>query len=786
MSADTPPAPDLLKQKADLISELPTRAEIYLPTAKIPLQEQIAGLRKVKAVYECALDRLYRPKLHALREKYAGTKRAFIIGNGPSLNDTDLSFLENEVTFCVNGFFLKMPELGWTPTFYVVEDHLVAEDRSEQINALEGPTKLFPAYLAYCLDPGEDGLFFDHRPRKSYPHGFDFSTDASLVTYTGCTVTFTVMQLAHWLGFEELYLVGVDASYAIPSDAEESGDYGVGVLDMRSDDPNHFHPDYFGKGYRWHDPQVDKMVEAYKEARSVCDRLGRPIFNATVGGELEVFQRVDYSRLFPAETAPTVFPRVAIVDMTPPGDGTATGNLKQSLFKAWPAGQVMYCSSHNTGGLEMYFQAIDENLKSGAFLSEDAAVDAIKTFDPDIVLYRPVPEKPMLHSVAKRAVAEGYPYAVWIMDDWLARLPDNGEVNAVDWTQEVRGLIAGSALNISISEAMSTAYLERYGADFVAVANGIAAAEWPKFQTRTDGPVVIRYAGGLAPDMSLDSVLNLAAAVEQSNESDELTLEINTRRHWFDRYASLFRKFKRTAITCNSLSDQDYRKWLSESDITVIAYNFDDTTTSYTRFSMANKLPECLASGAVTLVIGPTVGATIAAAEKAKVSLVVTSPGVEPISQALTSYQADRLRCVSQAADNRRWAFEHYAIEQSQETLRHALASVSNSASSENFKHKNSWSFYSSFLQTSSAYKEVSAHVQQGRLQRITSAVGGIGNFYRGWRGLVAFAAVVSALLPMLSEVSRLFLLGPAVATGLLLIIIGHVSAVLLRALDGR
>ena len=37
---------------------------------------------------------------------------------------------------------------------------------------------------------------------------------------------------------------------------------------MPSDDPNHFHPDYFGKGFRWHDPQVNKMIEAYQRPRS--------------------------------------------------------------------------------------------------------------------------------------------------------------------------------------------------------------------------------------------------------------------------------------------------------------------------------------------------------------------------------------------------------------------------------------------------------------------------------------------------------------------------------------
>lgn len=775
--------PNLESELAALIASLPTRSEIYLPTSKISLADQLDGLRRVKSVYETGLDEIYRPALLALREKYAGTKRAFIIGNGPSLNDTDLSLLEDEVTFCVNGFFLKMPELGWEPTFYMVEDHLVAEDRAEAINALSGPLKLFPAYLAYCINPADDVVFFNHRPRKSYPHGFDFTDNAAEVTYTGCTVTFTAMQLAHWMGIEEIYLIGVDASYSMPEDVQQSDQYGVGVLDMSSDDPNHFHPDYFGKGYRWHDPQVEKMIEAYSEARVHADRSGRPILNATVGGELEVFQRVDYASLFPAASSKPAFPRVVVVDMTPPGDGTATGNLKQNLFQGWPAGQIMYCTSHNTRRLELHFQAINENLRSEAFLSADAAVEAIKVFSPDIILYRPVPEKPMLHTVVKRVIADGYPYAIWIMDDWLARAATDEEEPNVALRDEVEKLILSSSLNLSISDAMSAAYLDRYGVEFSAVANGVAEAEWPEHQLRSDESVLIRYAGGLAPDMSLESVLNLAKAIEQTSRSSEMTLEINTRRHWFDRYASLFRNFNKTTISCSQLSDQAYRKWMTEADINVIAYNFDDVTISYTQFSMANKLPECLASGATTLAIGPAQSATIAAAENARVDLVVTSPGVEPIAEALKSYLTNRLEYAAQAVDVRRTAFKRYSITRSQDVLRQKLVAASGARTGPASIHLRSWSAYREYLLPRSFSLEKTSSAQNGLVRRSISACKRLASFYNGWRGGVASAAVLAAALPAVEDPGSLVSYGPAIAIGLLLLLIGHVSASILASL---
>ena len=63
-------------------------------------------------------SRADRRTLESLRNAYAG-RRAFIIGNGPSLRCLDLSRLAGEVTFGVNGIFYLFDELGFKPTFYI-------------------------------------------------------------------------------------------------------------------------------------------------------------------------------------------------------------------------------------------------------------------------------------------------------------------------------------------------------------------------------------------------------------------------------------------------------------------------------------------------------------------------------------------------------------------------------------------------------------------------------------------------------------------------------------------
>lgn len=233
-------------------------------------------------------------RLAGLRDKHAG-KRCFILGNGPSLNACDLTRLKGEVTFGVNSIFLKTSEMGFVPTYYVVEDILVAEDRAKQIDAFKGPTKFFGNYLRRFLSDGPDvcwtNVRVDYRQYENFPH---FSTDAVRQLWVGGTVSYICLQLAYHMGFGDVYLVGFDHNYTIPSDAKIDGNR----IETTSTDPNHFHPDYFGKGLRWHNPRVDRMEVAYERAKEQYERVGRRVRNATVGGKLETFERVGFDSLF--------------------------------------------------------------------------------------------------------------------------------------------------------------------------------------------------------------------------------------------------------------------------------------------------------------------------------------------------------------------------------------------------------------------------------------------------------------------------------------------------------
>nr|ADI18724.1 glycosyltransferase [uncultured Rhizobiales bacterium HF4000_32B18] len=678
---------------AEALTLLPMNAPIYVGTEKLSLEARIAGTLKTFEIYQWRLNRTYRPRLRALREMFRGRERCFVIGNGPSLNRTDLAMLKDEVTFAVNSFFLKAADLDWLPTFFVVEDHLVAEDRADWIHALEGPTKLFPAYLRYCLDEAPDTIFFNHRPRVSYPHGFDFSTDAADVTYTGCTVTFTVLQLAHYLGFTKIHLLGVDADYVLPKDVAETSDYGVGVLDMKSNDPNHFHPDYFGKGFRWHDPQVDKMVEAYREAERVTRALGRPIVNSGVGGKLDVFAREPFAEVFPAARGPeavekanheaagrrpegggmiapqaltrlcreqlarknragralgagwggavdTGFPRLLVVDFTPIGGGAATSEIKDALLGHWPRSELMEISALGEtmtarGG------ALGVPIETPRDRRADRILAAATGFAPDVILYRPVANRPDLQRLTAEILSlHPVPVLTSFMDDWMLRLFGQSRPGFDAFDQSVRILLEDAPVCLAISEPMADLLEARYGVPALALANGIEpevfaavrAAAAPEREGRTG--LKIRYAGGLAPDMGLASLKRLAEAVAARGDPD-VTLEIKTSPFWMHTQGAAFADFAAVTVFAEEMTRQDYHAWLAAADVTVIAYNFDAASLAYVRHSLANKLPECLASGAALLAIGPAECATLARLAEADCAVTVTEEGAEPIAAAL-------------------------------------------------------------------------------------------------------------------------------------------------------
>lgn len=227
-------------------------------------------------------------RLKAFKGIHKG-KRAFIIGNGPSLRQTDLSKLRNEFTFGMNRIYLLFPELGFHTTYFVSINDLVIEQFKDEI--LAQPMPKFLAWRSHRHFPSQ--LPIIQLPTFIYTSytGPNFASDVRGRVWEGATVTNVALQLAFHMGFEEVILIGVDHNFASKGDANKT-------VVSQGDDPNHFAPNYFGKGAKWQLPDLDTSEIGYTMAREAYRKAGRQVIDATVGGKLTIFPKADYDSLF--------------------------------------------------------------------------------------------------------------------------------------------------------------------------------------------------------------------------------------------------------------------------------------------------------------------------------------------------------------------------------------------------------------------------------------------------------------------------------------------------------
>lgn len=244
-------------------------------------------------------------------------RRAFVIGNGPSLKGTDLSKLAGELTFVSNGFFHYFDRIAWRPSVYSCIDSVVlpslAGDLVKVTNECPETRFFFPSsiedddlfavrwWTRSLVSPAPNVAFFDESEGpETGAAGYGRGIGRHLVR--PATVTLTLLQLAVLMGCEPIYLIGCDNAYSIPENAILTRAARPGAVTRivlpDDSDPNHFDPSYFGTGKPWHIPNTEKMTWDYRRFRAEVDPAGRRIFNATTGGLLEEFPRVSFDSLF--------------------------------------------------------------------------------------------------------------------------------------------------------------------------------------------------------------------------------------------------------------------------------------------------------------------------------------------------------------------------------------------------------------------------------------------------------------------------------------------------------
>lgn len=219
------------------------------------------------------------------KNKYSG--RCFIIATGPSLTIEDVNKLSSEVTIGMNSLVKWFPKMGWETTFYGIQDDVVFNNLRDEICGISKSTifynfnlyrksKAYYKRLRSKQNSVEYPLYLaDHCMKLTSSKGEKFTEDASDVVYDGHTIAYSLLQIAVYMGFKKIYLIGTDCNYQ--GDVKHAIDNGV----KHSKDQEVL----YALG--------NQMIRSYELAKKYAEEHEIEIYNATRGGKLEVFPRVD-------------------------------------------------------------------------------------------------------------------------------------------------------------------------------------------------------------------------------------------------------------------------------------------------------------------------------------------------------------------------------------------------------------------------------------------------------------------------------------------------------------
>lgn len=268
-----------------MISEVEDRLHFLFLTIKRE-RELLKRKNKFKKIdffdFSNRLSIYHNKNLEKFRDIHKGN-RIFIIATGPSLKLEDLEILRkyHEICMGMNQIYCIFSKIRWRPDYYVIQDRTAIKSFKEAIKNLDVKNKFVADVVRDFWDDEREqcGIYRYHCHFSGYYPDFpDFSDDFSKRVYEGCTVTYACIQIAVYMGANEIYLLGVDFDY--------------------TNQKKHFSDDYYFSKNISTSYDYENTYRAYLAAKKYADTHGIKIYNATRGGKLDVFDRVEFDAIF--------------------------------------------------------------------------------------------------------------------------------------------------------------------------------------------------------------------------------------------------------------------------------------------------------------------------------------------------------------------------------------------------------------------------------------------------------------------------------------------------------
>lgn len=216
--------------------------------------------------------------LKVLKGKYEG-KRCFVIATGPSLKLDDVLMLKDEFTFGMNNICLLYDKTSWRPSILGIQDTSVYErlesrlqDSSDNVWVSSFLADRYPSARQFKQYPINHAyMLYNYLCTDKL--SVKFSDNAFKVVYDAYSITFSLMQIAVYMGFKEIYLLGCDCNQAVGKQ-------------------NHFMENGHVEDSQKLAGSADRNIFSHCEIKKFCDARGVKVYNATRGGCLEVYPRI--------------------------------------------------------------------------------------------------------------------------------------------------------------------------------------------------------------------------------------------------------------------------------------------------------------------------------------------------------------------------------------------------------------------------------------------------------------------------------------------------------------
>lgn len=216
----------------------------------------------------------------------------FVVATGPSLTFEDLDAIADARIFCfgMNSCVLALDKTRWKPDILGIEDEFVYKKIEKQLveashNKFKGKiwvsdllASIFKSARNFYIYPHH---YLDHKYDPNKILELKFSDDLYVNVYDGYSIALSLMQLAVYMGFKRICLIGSDCNY---KQAKKNFiEHGANVK------------------FEANDIAGTRIIAAHSKFKEFADQHKVQVINCTRGGMLEVYTRKSLEEIISEE-----------------------------------------------------------------------------------------------------------------------------------------------------------------------------------------------------------------------------------------------------------------------------------------------------------------------------------------------------------------------------------------------------------------------------------------------------------------------------------------------------